>query len=132
LSHTVVDWKPHRHLDLCNVAIDIWRSGFREDSLATVAATNEPILDTMSPDPHAPESLIPSQPQSTVGAYELWQFQKQKQELRAEYLDHWEATTKMTGSGRPVDALISAVAPFAAPPHGKNNMYPSSGSPRPE
>jgi amidase len=55
-----------------------------------------------------------------MSAYQLWQLQKQKRDLRKEYLDHWEETIKVTGTGRPVDVIISPVAPYAAPPHGSN------------
>ena len=51
-------------------------------------------------------------------AYQLWQLQKKRLALRQEYTVHWNATVSETGTGRPVDAVISPVAPFAAPPHG--------------
>lgn len=53
-------------------------------------------------------------------AYQLWQLQKKKGDIRREYLDYWESTIQISGTGRPVDAIISPVAPFAAPPHGMN------------
>ena len=83
--------------------------------MAVVANTGEPILKTMSPDLNAPERGLPPR----GGTYESWQLQLQKRKLREEYLDHWEATVKETGTNRPVDAIISPTAPFAAPPHGK-------------
>ncbi len=55
-----------------------------------------------------------------LSAYQLWQVQKQKRNLRQEYLEYWQATEKSTGTGRPVDAIIAPVAPYAAPPHGLN------------
>ena len=120
--NTVVDWKPHRHIDLCTVTRHIWRSGSREDCLNVARLTNEPIIDTMSPDvidPINPEHP-PFLPPASISAYELWQLHKEKRELREEYLTHWEATATVTGTNRPVDAIIAPVAPFAAPPHGKN------------
>jgi amidase len=53
-------------------------------------------------------------------AYQLWQIQKKKIDLRKEYLDHWEKTIEVTGTGRPVDAIIAPNAPNDAPPHGLN------------
>jgi len=56
-----------------------------------------------------------------ISAYELWQFQKRRRELRQEYLQIWEAdSVSLTGTGRPVDAIISPMAPYTAPPHGLN------------
>jgi amidase len=50
--------------------------------------------------------------------YELWQLHKQRRELQREYLEHWRASASETGTGRPIDAIIAPVAPYAAPPHG--------------
>ena len=54
-------------------------------------------------------------------AYDLWQIQKLRQELRQEHLDYWVASAKDTGTGRPVDAIICPVAAYAPPPHGMNS-----------
>ncbi|KAH0838330.1 general amidase [Lanmaoa asiatica] len=53
-------------------------------------------------------------------AYQLWQVQKTRSDLRATYLEHWNNTVASTGTGRPVDAIICPAAPYAAPPHGQN------------
>jgi len=55
-----------------------------------------------------------------ISAFELWQIQKRKRGLRQEYLKHWEDTVNITGTGRPVDAILSPMAPYVAPPHGLN------------
>ena len=55
-------------------------------------------------------------------AYQLWQFQKKKRVIRSEYLDYWESTVQISGTGRPVDTIISPAAPYAAPSHGKNKF----------
>lgn len=55
-----------------------------------------------------------------IKAYELWQLQKRKGEIRKSHLDHWNSTRVLTSTGRPVDAIVSPMAPYAAPPHGKN------------
>lgn len=55
-----------------------------------------------------------------ITAYQLWQLQKLRQNIRKEYIDHWNATASETGTGRAVDAIICPVAPFVATPHGKN------------
>jgi len=40
--------------------------------------------------------------------------------LRKSHLDHWEKTVDCTGTGRPVDAIISPAVAYAAVPHGLN------------
>ena len=64
-----------------------------------------------------PNAFLPFQ--KNVSVFNLWQHQKRKLALRQEYLEHWNNTVKATGTGRPVDALISPVIPYGgAPPHG--------------
>ena len=38
-----------------------------------------------------------------------------KREYQKEYMEYWNSTEGLTGTGRPVDALIMPVAPFSAP-----------------
>lgn len=76
------------------------------------------VNDADSPSQRAPFRPLPD----GISAYELWQAQKLKLSLRQEYLDHWNSTVTLTGTGRPVDAIISPMAAYVAPPHG-NNKY---------
>jgi hypothetical protein len=46
---------------------------------------------------------------------ELWQLHKQRRELRREYFEFWQGSASETGTGRPIDAIIAPVAPYAAP-----------------
>lgn len=75
------------------------------------------------------EWLNPSEP---LSAYGLWQVQKRRAELRKEHLDLWAKTVEITGTGRPVDAIISPVSSYASVPHGLNayvlfTLYSTSG-----
>lgn len=81
------------------------------------SATGEPVITSMSLDQDLSDDgrFVPEQ---SISAYQLWQLQKEKRDLRQDYLDHWEASVRLTGTGRPVDAVISPVAAFPAPPHG--------------
>ncbi|KAG2366573.1 general amidase [Suillus spraguei] len=119
-GHKVVEWKPIKHRLLGDVARDIWNAASAEDYMITTSSTGEPIIATMELD--GSNAVIASlRPQNGgITAYKLWQVQKLRQNIRKEYLDHWNATASETGTGRPVDAIICPAAPFAAPPHGKN------------
>jgi len=88
--------------------------------MITTSVTGEPVIATMELE-DSEAVVAPFRPkQPGITAYQLWQVQKQRRDLRKEYLDHWEATASQTGTGRPIDAIICPAAPFAAPPHGKN------------
>ena len=46
-----------------------------------------------------------------------------KREYQKEYLDYWNSTQELTGTGRPVDAFIAPLAPFSAARPGTYNYY---------
>ncbi|KZT30418.1 general amidase [Neolentinus lepideus HHB14362 ss-1] len=121
-GHIVKDWKPINHKEMNDTAVAIWGAAAREDFRMTTLSTEEPIIATMLPESNAfSEAAVDTRyPQEGISSYQLWQLHKRKIELRKEYLDHWEKTAQDTGTGRPVDAIIAPVAPYVAPPHGKN------------
>jgi len=119
-GHKVIDWKPLKHKEITDCAMAIWGSAAWEDYKALLSETGEPIITSMQPGEETSSSK-PIIPTSSKSAYELWQFHKAKGELRQEYLDHWRASVNETGTGRPVDALISPVSSYTAPPHGNNS-----------
>jgi len=119
-GHKVIDWKPLKHVELFAALKGIWGAGSEEDYRTTIASAGEPIIRTMAPDPSSPSTDFVTSSENGTSAYQLWQLQKLRRDMRREYLDHWESTVHLTGTGRPVDAIIAPVAPYAAPPHGKN------------
>src|SRR5882757_11406199 len=102
----------------------VWSAGAAEDYRVSTTPSDEPLIANMSiavedTDSHTPITLF--RPLSEgISAYNIWQVQKQKLSLRQEYLDHWNSTATLTGTGRPVDAIISPMAAYVATPHGKN------------
>ncbi|KAF7311089.1 Amidase domain-containing protein [Mycena chlorophos] len=121
-GHEVIDWKPLKHAQLGLTTAKIFAAGSEEDVAAVAALSGEPIIGSM--DPEADIWQKRKLMGGPLSAYQLWQLQKTKRELREEYLDHWTQTVKETSTGRPVDAIISPVAPYVAPPHGKSwNLF---------
>ncbi|TCD65745.1 hypothetical protein EIP91_002229 [Steccherinum ochraceum] len=122
-GHKVVDWDPVGHVEICEALVGIWNAGFLKDFEVLSKESGEPLVDTMVPDPTGVEVKPDYRPtaESAASAYELWQLHKAKLKIRQEHLAMWEETAKTTGTGRPVDAIISPVAPYAAPPHGKSS-----------
>lgn len=43
-----------------------------------------------------------------------------KREYQREYLEYWNTTANLTGTGRPVEAIIAPLAPF---PAARPDMY---------
>jgi amidase len=48
-----------------------------------------------------------------------------KRQYQKEYMEYWNSTASSTGTGRPVDAIISPLAPFAA---ARPDMYDYYGT----
>ncbi|KAF4612974.1 hypothetical protein D9613_010910 [Agrocybe pediades] len=128
-GHQVIDWKPLNHVEIYKNVSTIWTAAAAEDYRIVTAPTGEPIIGSMALTPGElvqSATIIPSDPPGFrpsaegMSAYELWQVHKKRRELRQAYMDHWNATVSQTGTGRPVDAIISPCAPYTAPPHGLN------------
>ena len=138
-SLVVIDWKPLKHGELYKATVsaafgaveiqsiyssktDIWAAAGEEDYAAVTSQTGEPILKSMSSfgtSSSTSEAGVYIK-DTSISAFELFQIQKRRTALRKEYLDYWQSTKASTSTGRPVDAIISPVAPFPPPPHGKN------------
>ncbi|KAJ7446418.1 general amidase [Mycena galericulata] len=118
-GHQVIDWTPYKQAEITETISAIWGAGAAQDYKIATAPTGEPLIASMGVLPEDAElQFRPSRP--GVTAFELWQVQKKRRDLRQEYLKLWEDTASRTGTGRPVDAIICPVAPYAAPPHGLN------------
>ncbi|KAL1952417.1 hypothetical protein VTO73DRAFT_1566 [Trametes versicolor] len=129
-GHTVIDWENHRHLEIFENGQRIFVADDAQDLLNDCALSGEPLIQSMSPETDAHEYALDEPLIRTIvgerrhlSAYELWELHKQKRGLRKSYLDHWEATVANTGTGRPVDAIISPAAAYAACPHGCNSDF---------
>ncbi|KZT58671.1 amidase [Calocera cornea HHB12733] len=130
-GHEVIDWKGIHHEELRDIIIAIF-NGDGGDNFADVCKiSGEPLLQTMVPDAPLPtdQSMVSKdadeEPEGLFGsykrlsAYELWQLQWRKRALQKDYLDLWVGTKGKT-TGRKIDGIIMPMAPYPAPPHGKN------------
>ncbi|KAJ7288192.1 general amidase [Mycena rebaudengoi] len=125
-GHKVISWEPHRHLEIYKNAETIFAADGGHDYRSQCEGV-EPLIQTMSPTTDSHENAL-DEPlvKGLVGepyhrtAYELWQLHAEKRELRKSHLDHWQATVSQTGTGRPVDAIISPAVAYTAVPHGLN------------
>ncbi|EJD03924.1 general amidase [Fomitiporia mediterranea MF3/22] len=124
----VIDWPAHLfdYARLTLLLEYIWGAGSAEDYAAVVEKTGEPILTTMALDGVTIHNdWFPEI--KPLSAFQLWQYQKERAVLRKQHLDLWESTRELSGTGRPVDAIICPVAPLAAAPHGKNVDFGYTG-----
>ncbi|KAF5311010.1 hypothetical protein D9619_007734 [Psilocybe cf. subviscida] len=129
----VIDWVPHRHLEIYKNAETIFVADGNHDYNTECAKSGEPLITTMVPSAeeevakgytHEPpwpfvKDLV-GHPPHHRNVYELWKLHEEKRHLRKSHLDHWNATAAQTGTGRPVDAIISPAVAYTAVPHGLN------------
>ncbi|KIM22010.1 hypothetical protein M408DRAFT_333129 [Serendipita vermifera MAFF 305830] len=130
-GHHTIEWEPRWHEELYQTQWDIETGDLAEDILTECSATGEPHITSFKEEDvmaalHALPGEDPPQQRSPfytrhLTAYQLWKLHERKRELRKLYLDYWQSSRERTGTDRPIDCLISPVAPFAATPHALNN-----------
>lgn len=106
-GHEVVDWVPYKSAEGNAILGELYFADGLEDVNASCALSGEPLITP----------LAPKEPKS-LSTYEYWQLTLRRNEYIKGHLDHWQATAAATGTGRPVDAIISPVNASAPPPHG--------------
>jgi len=106
-GHKVIEWSPPSHEKLLSMTFNTWIYDGGKDIFGAFALSGEPISPQiyMSYGTEAKEEFTASQ----IAANNI-----DKRRLQKEYLDYWNSTVSETGTGRPVDGLISPVAPYAA------------------
>lgn len=105
-GHTVIKWEPYQHEFAHETIQRIFESDYGEDFDRIMAEAGEPLW---------PSIVHRSYPQITV--WQSWQLNREKELFRKKTLEKWVATKDLTGTGRPIDALLCPMAPHAAPPH---------------
>ncbi|KDR80683.1 hypothetical protein GALMADRAFT_60825 [Galerina marginata CBS 339.88] len=123
-GHKVIDWEPHRHLEIYKNAESIFVADGNHDYRTECAKSGEPLIETMVPSVEEETAegyeFEPPHPFVKTLVGELWRLHDEKRELRKSHLDHWQKTVYRTDTGRPVDAIISPAVAYTAVPHGLN------------
>lgn len=112
LGHKVFPWDPPSHKRCLEIAFKTWVYDGGADVHAAFALSGEPMA---------------SQIMSFYGtlkkeftASEIAANNVAKRAYQKEYMEYWNSTSKLTGTGRPIDAVIAPLAPFAA---ARPDMY---------
>lgn len=113
LGHQVIDWKPtpnHAHLsDICGKC---WSFDGGADCRKDFELSGE------TP---APNIMFDAAPQAN--ASEIMAVNISKREAQKDYMEYWNSTASLTNTGRPVDAVISPLAPYTAAVPGGYTYY---------
>lgn len=112
-GHQVIDWNPTpKHATLIDICLTCW--GF--DGGADCRKDFE-----LSGEDQPPQAVVSNTPQAN--ASDIMVANIAKREAQKAYMEYWNSTAEMTDTGRPVDAIISPLAPFPAARPGKYTYY---------
>lgn len=104
LGHKVIDWNPTpTHAKIAEICYKIWSFDGGADCVKDFELSGES---------SAPQVMLDSAPQAS--ASDIMAANIAKREAQKEYMEYWNSTAELTGTGRPVDAVICPLAPFSA------------------
>ncbi|KAF2194009.1 amidase [Zopfia rhizophila CBS 207.26] len=118
LGHEVIDWKPPSHKPLLDAGIKTWTFDGGADVKGAFALSGEPLSDQIA----FYDALEKECSASDIAATNV-----RLRELKKEYMEYWNSTAEVTSTGRPVDAVVSPLAPFPAARPGMYTYYGYSG-----
>lgn len=104
LGHNIIDWDPTpTHKELISLCYRAWDFDGGKDCRDDLALSGEPA---------APQALVIDEPQAS--ATDIMHTNIAKREAQKAYMEYWNQSAERSGTGRPVDAVIAPLAPFAA------------------
>lgn len=106
-GHKVIEWKPPSHKRGEDIILTAWSYDGGADCHAALDLSGEPPIPQIAP-------MFGSKPGEQADATKIAAMNVTKRDYQKEYMEYWNSTIDLTGTGRSVDALIMPVAPFAA------------------
>jgi amidase len=104
----VIEWEPISIPEMDEILFRILNADGGDGVKQIVSIYDEPIIKEIDmPDDSWKLSVA-----------EFWSWNSKKNALRQRYIDAWQATSKRTTSGQPIDGLIMPSGGHVAPPHG--------------
>ncbi|GAA5849094.1 hypothetical protein JCM9279_005789 [Rhodotorula babjevae] len=108
-GHKVIDYSPPDAGTGAAILTSLFVADGREDIKRECALSGEPVLggvlEGMAPPPH-------------LATYDYWQLCLKRRDWVKGQLDAWERTSELTGTGRPLDAVVAPPAPYPSFRHG--------------
>lgn len=113
LGHQVIEWKPPSHQRASELAWGAFTADGGEDIHHHIGLSDEPLMGRVAEE-------YGTQPSKVTPADKLFEMNLQLFQYRKEYMDYWNSTASLTSTGRPVDAILAPVCPFASMEIGKS------------
>ncbi|BGO99069.1 hypothetical protein JCM10021v2_002737 [Rhodotorula toruloides] len=108
-GHKVIDYTPVDAAKGSSILTELFLADGGEDIATQCATSGEPLMEGAFKGVVKPPA---------ISTYAFWQLCRDRRDYIAEQLAAWERTKELTGTGRPVDALISPPAPYPSFRHG--------------
>ncbi|ESZ95607.1 hypothetical protein SBOR_4003 [Sclerotinia borealis F-4128] len=106
LGHKVIEWNPPSHQRGCAIGSKAWSFDGGKDVHEALALSGEPMI------PQIQDHFSILKPQMT--GFDIAAVNVAKREYQKEYMEYWNSTAELTGTGRAVDAVITPLAPMPA------------------
>ncbi|PQE33815.1 general amidase protein [Rutstroemia sp. NJR-2017a WRK4] len=106
LGHTVIEWDPPSHQRGNAIGSKAWSFDGGKDIHNALALSGEPVI------PQLKKHFGTLKPQ--MAGFDIAEVNRKKREFQKEYMEYWNSTAELTGTGRPVDAIITPLAPMPA------------------
>ncbi|RVX69367.1 hypothetical protein B0A52_06962 [Exophiala mesophila] len=106
-GHKIFEWKPPPHTELIAIAMKPWLADGGKDVFDSFALSGEPMSTQI-------QMSYGEGPGEQLKASDIAAVNVEKRALQKKYMDYWNSTAEITGTGRPVDGVISPVAPYPA------------------
>lgn len=112
-GHEVVDWKPHNHSEMVDLAQTIYAADGGKDIHAALSASGEPAI------PNINDLVNPDLPSADLNT--AWDVQLKKWNFQMEYLEKWRKLEDKLG--KEMDAFVMPITPTAAIRHNQFKYY---------
>ena len=120
-SEQVIDWDPPSHKRGYDIIMNSWTYDGGADIHNALGLSGEPMVSQISG--------MYGKKREEASASRISANNIAKRNYQKEYMEYWNSTAHSTATGRPVDAIIAPLAPFAAARpdrykyYGYSNIY---------
>jgi amidase len=117
-GHEVIDFILTEHPEAVEIITKMWSADRGQEFQRDTDASGEPLH------PQLEAWLGKSAKRVLMTVFQTWENQRRRALLQTRWLERWQGTREVSGTGRPIDGLIMPSTPFPAIRH--DGGYPVS------
>ena len=116
LGFRTIDWKPPAHSRGLDIILEAWLADGGLDIHGALSLSGEPIVPQVA-------RFYGNEATEQADATKINANNVAKRKYQKEYLEYWNDSATLSGTGRPVDAIIAPCAPFSVARPGRFKHY---------